>query len=162
MSSTKKTDETEAPKATFTDYLVAFDSQSRHVEIILDGHKPSEGHRTIGSFSADAVAGKLKGDDEFDTKGDHILIAAAKHVLEDLEISDFQNMAYEDKASNAPMGNDYVLTHKDREDAIRNGEDPTEVQAAISDNLDEAEKEHSTERKSGTKNKNDSGSSTKK
>lgn len=162
MVTTKKTPETEANKASFTDYQVAFDAMGRHVEIILDGHKPSEGHRIIGSFSANAVAGTVKGDEDFDRKGEHVLIAGAKKILSDLEITDFDNMAYEDKASNAPQGNEYVLTHAEREEAIRNGQDPAERQAAISANLSKANAAEDKPRKAGTRKKNDAGASTKK
>ena len=147
--------EAEAPKAEFTKYLIAIDTNARHVEILLDGHKPSPGHREVGEFEANAVTGEVKGEEDFETNGDHILIAKAKTILEDLEIQDFQNMVYEDKASNAPAGDNYVMTHKDREDALRDGVSPTDRQAEISENLDEAEAEaeRSTKRKSGTKKK---------
>lgn len=144
-STAKKTDETEAPKATDTKYLVAVDTNARHVEIYLDGHKPSEGHRTVGEFEANVIEGTVKGEDDFDAKGDNILVAKAKSVLEELGIEDFKGYVFEDKASNAPTGDSYTLTHTDREHAVRDGENPAEKQAEISDNIDKAEAKYATD-----------------
>ncbi len=141
-------------KIDYTKYLVAFDPSGRHVEIILDGHLPTTGHRIVGEFEANAVEGKIKGeDDEFDTHGDHILIAKAKTVLDDLEIRDFQNMVYEDKASNAPTGESYTPTIAEVEKAVRNGESPADYRTEVSDNIDKAAAKY--EKKTGTKTKND-------
>lgn len=141
------------PEIEYTKYLVGFDPMGRHVEIYLDGNKPTTGHRTVGEFEANAVEGKLKGEEDFDTHGDHILIAAAKAVLEDLEIVDFDNMAYEDKASNAPQGTSYIPTISEVEAAVRNNESPADYQERVSDNLDKAEaKLEKASKKAGTKN----------
>lgn len=141
---TKKTD--------YTKYFVAVDTNARHVEIYLDGYKPSEGHRTVGEFEANVVEGNVKGEDDFDSRGDSLLVAKARNVLDDLEITDLSSYVFEDKASSAPTGDSYVLTHTDRDHAVRDGENPAEKQAEISDNIDKAEAKYATD---GDRKKND-------
>lgn len=135
----KKTKETEAAQAGTSKYLVAVDTMGRHVEIILEGHKPSEGHRTVGEFEANVVDGLIVGEDDFDTHGDHLLIAKSRAILNDLEITDLDDYVFEDKASNAPSGDSYVMSHTDRDRAVRDGENPAEKQAQVADNIDKAE-----------------------
>lgn len=152
---TSKKDDTE-----YTKYIVAFDPTGRHIEIILDGYEPSTGHRKIGSFGANPIEGKLKGDDDFDTHGDHILIAKAKEIVGELGVTDYQNMVYEDKASNAPSGNSYIPTIAEVERAVRDGENPGDLSDDVSENIDKAEaamdkQDKAGKTKSGTKTKND-------
>ncbi len=125
-------------KIEYTDYQVAFDVTNSHVEIILKDHKPSPGHKVVGEFSVNAVEGKIKGEDDFDTHGDHVFIALAKDKLTELGVTDFSQMVFEDKASNAPTGNTYILSHEEREQAIRDSVDPHEKRVEISENIDEA------------------------
>lgn len=138
-------------KTKYDKFQVAVDTNARHVEIIADGHEPSAGHRTVGEFEANAIEGKLKGDPDFDTKGDHLYVAKAKSILEDLEIRDFQNMVYEDKASSAPTGESYIPTIKEVSDAVRKGESPAEYRSEVSEKLDKAEDklDESEHRKAG-------------
>jgi len=136
----------------FTKYQVALDPVGRHVEIIPDDGKASTGHSVVGSFEANYAEQSIKGEKDFDTKGDHLFIAKAKSILEDLEIKDFQNMVYEDKVSNAPTGESYIPTIKEVEQAVRDGQNPADYRTEVSENLDKAEAENE---KTGTKHKND-------
>lgn len=143
-------------KIEYTKYLVGYDSTGKHVEIYLEGNEPSEGHRTVASFEANPVEGVLKGDKDFDTGGDHILVAASKKALLDLGIEDFQGTVFEDKASNAPKGDSYILTHEDRARAVRENITPADKQAELSANLDKAEaKLEKADTNKGSAKKND-------
>jgi hypothetical protein len=106
----------------------------------------------VGSFEADVVNGTVKGNDGFDAHGDSLLVAQARLVLEGLGIEDFAGYTYEDKASNAPMDTSYVMSHDDRAKAVRNGTNPAEKQAEISENIDKAEAKID---KANSKHKND-------
>jgi hypothetical protein len=148
----KKSDEVKAVENEATKYLVAVDTTGRHVEIVLDGHKATEGHRTVGEFEANIIEGTVKGNDELDTHGDSLLVAQAKTILKDLGLEDFAGYVFEDKASNAPTGDSFVLSHEDRAKAVRDGENPADKQAEISENIDKAEAKMD---KADTKHKND-------
>jgi len=134
-----KTPETEAAQDTNTKYLVAIDTNGRHVEIYLDGHRPSEGHRTVGDFEANLIEGTIVGEEDFDTGGDSLLVAKARDILLDLGIEDTASYVFEDKASNAPSGDSYIMSHTDRDRAVRDGTNPAEKQAEIAENVDAAE-----------------------
>ena len=134
---------------------VSVDTAGRHVEIYLDGHKASQGHRTVGEFEANLIEGTIKGNDDLDTGGDSLLIAQTKVILRDLGIEDFDGYVLEDKASNAPVDDSYVMSHKDREVAVRDGVNPAEKQAEISENIDKAESKMDKADKKNTKHKND-------
>lgn len=142
MSGTKKKDEFD-----FQKYLVGLDPSGHHVIILNDQGDADDdavdGHKIIGKFEADAVNRQIKGvsEEDFDPKGDHVFVYAAKRILTDeLGVEDFKGYTFEDKASNAPTGNSYVLTHDEREQAVREGKSPADVQQEMSDSLEAAEK----------------------
>lgn len=145
MSGSKKNTAAVADASEFKKYLVGLDPAGRHVIIMNDEGDADDGdrdgHKIIGKFEADAVGRQIKGvkEEDFDPKGDHVFVYAAKLILEDeLGISDFKDFTFEDKASNAPSGTSYVMSHDEREQAIRDGRSPADVQAEISNKLDAA------------------------
>lgn len=134
---TKKADEHDA--LGLKKYLVGVDVTNSRVEIYEDQYIPNDALRIVGEFEVNPVT--LEGPKDGDvpeTGGDHILITYAKQVLDDLEIDHSRDFTFADRASNAPRGSSYVMTHAEREAAIRNGERPEDVQEKISDNIDKA------------------------
>lgn len=142
-----------APKAGMTKYDVAFDSMGRNVEILLNGQGASEGYSVIGSFEADVVNGKVKGDSDnpHNASGGKLLIALAREVVQEAgDITDFSNVHFHDRASNAPTGHKHTLTTNEVEGAVRQGEDPATKQAEQAEKLDKAEDKHDQKRDKGT------------
>lgn len=135
---TKAKDNTE-----YQSYIVAFSEGGRTVHILDDKQDAEPGFRKVGEFEANAVEGKIKGEDDFDTRGDHILVAKARAVLEDLGITDVNSLTFEDKASQstAETGT-YVGTVEEtvRANASDDEGNAADHQKEVSDNLDKAEK----------------------
>lgn len=123
----------------FRKYFVAYNEATRTVQILNEDQKDQTGHHIIGEFEADPLLGEIKGEEDFDSQGSHIFITKANAFLNEVGITDLTGITYEDKASNAPQGG-YVLTHKEREEAIREGENPSEKRAEITENLEAADK----------------------
>lgn len=139
MSTKKKADKEEA---NLQKYLVGLDASQRHVDIYLDGQKANPGHKIVGEFNHDPVTGAVKEYDDLDLNGDPVMILAATRILNDLGIKDTKTYVFEDRASSAPVGGSYALSHDEREQAIRDGLSPADVQEEISENIDKAAKKY--------------------
>lgn len=141
----------------FQKYLVAVDTNARNVHIYLDGYKPQSGHRTVGEFEADVLAGVVKDEPDFSSPNNNVMIGKARQILLDLGIDDQSNYVYEDKASHAPRGDSYTLSPIDRDRAIKDGEDPADKQTKISEAVDKAASKYEEEAAQTGESLNDPG-----
>lgn len=123
----------------FQNYAVGFDGSNRDVDIYLKDQLPQGHLRLVGEFSADPINGVIKDEDDFDPKGDGILVAKARALIEELGVSDTKGFTFRDRAGNVPLGSSYVLTHDEREKAIKDGESPADVQQEIAQNIEEVD-----------------------
>lgn len=142
MSGTKKTKTTAQDKPEFVDYVVGFDTSNRSVDIYLKDNVPQDALKIVGEFTADPIKGLIKGEDDFDGEGDGVLVGKARQIIKELGVTDTAGFVYRDRASNAPEGSSYVMTHDEREQAVRENKSPADVQKEIGENIDEAAKKH--------------------
>lgn len=112
-----------------TTFVVGFDNAQRRANIYNEGQKMDPGFKEVGTFqlAIDKETNRVKRGTVTDTDaenttdhkaGDHIFITETNRILKENGITDFQNMRYEDKASNAPLF-EPVKTIKEVEDQNR-------------------------------------------